>query len=477
MDNNMLKIDVSSKALETFIDAISRGIGVLYEPTRIRKEAKAKAEEKVILAKAEKQEREILAAVQPLVGDSVSLEQLQPVISKMISDELRKKENIDAVVNIALEDFSKSQKVPEEKADTDWLTRFFNIVENVSDEELRNTWGKILSREIQTPGSYSLRTLSTISNLSKKEAELFASLGNYVFTSSKSKFFLKSHDLILGSNIQYADITLLMECGLIKENEEMGISYEAIPDEDMRNAFAYQDLAIIIERSKGAKEVSISIYELTIAGAEIYKILDIKKDMSFLEKAAAIFKSPNVRFGYSKLIDITNDSIRILRYNSEDESWSVDDSQFVVPANFRTAAGISQTKVLETIRRKKSAYLNALVESQLKAKKIVPSIELLLHQNSESEEDAFIFTLGHYRNDMMRIVYENVNEARSTVVFVVRIEDYTKALMCIFNFMRSREVNKRRGLHYMKYDFKKSGVMTYNTQVSDLGFKPFEHTL
>lgn len=309
MDNNMLKIDVSSKAVETFIDAISRGIGVLYEPTRIRKEAKAKAEEKVILAKAEKQEREILAAVQPLVGDSVSLEQLQPVISKMISDELRKKENIDAVVNIALEDFSKSQKVPEEKADTDWLTRFFNIVENVSDEELRNTWGKILSQEIQTPGSYSLRTLSTISNLSKKEAELFASLGNNVFTSSKSKFFLKSHDLILGSNIPYADITLLMECGLIKENEQMGISYEAIPDKDMRNAFAYQDLAIIIERSKGAKEVSISIYELTIAGAEIYKILDIEKDMSFLEKAAAIFKSLNVRFGYSKLIDITNDSI------------------------------------------------------------------------------------------------------------------------------------------------------------------------
>jgi hypothetical protein len=32
MDNNMLKIDVSSKALETFIDAISRGIGVSIQP-------------------------------------------------------------------------------------------------------------------------------------------------------------------------------------------------------------------------------------------------------------------------------------------------------------------------------------------------------------------------------------------------------------------------------------------------------------
>ena len=41
MDNNILKIDVSSKALETFIDAISRGIGVLYEPTRIRSKGKS----------------------------------------------------------------------------------------------------------------------------------------------------------------------------------------------------------------------------------------------------------------------------------------------------------------------------------------------------------------------------------------------------------------------------------------------------
>lgn len=56
MDNNILKIDVSSKALETFFDAITRGIGILYEPTRIRKEAKAKAEAMVILAEAEKQE-------------------------------------------------------------------------------------------------------------------------------------------------------------------------------------------------------------------------------------------------------------------------------------------------------------------------------------------------------------------------------------------------------------------------------------
>ena len=303
MDNNMLKIDVSSKALETFIDAISRGIGVLYEPTRIRKEAKAKAEEKVILAKAEKQEREILAAVQPLVGDSVSLEQLQPVISKMISDELRKKENIDAVVNIALEDFSKSQKVPDEKADTDWLTRFFNIVENVSDEELRNTWGKILSQEIQTPGSYSLRTLSTISNLSKTEAELFAKLSNYIFDSTRKCFLLRKGNDILGVDIPYSDIMQLMECGLIKEAHDLNIAYTSEKDANKFWAFIYQDLAVIIEIGKGRQNVDIPIYELTTAGSEVYNILTVEKDMSYLQKAASFIKQDNIRFGYAKLIE------------------------------------------------------------------------------------------------------------------------------------------------------------------------------
>ena len=101
----------------------------------------------------------------------------------------------------------------------------------------------------------------------------------------------------------------MMECGLIKENEEIGLVYPANSNKITKNGFTYQDLALIIEQDEGAAEVGISIYELTIAGAEIYKILDIEKDMSLLDKAAAIIKKPNVRFGYSKLIGISEGAI------------------------------------------------------------------------------------------------------------------------------------------------------------------------
>lgn len=69
---------------------------------------------------------------------------MQAIVSRIVGKEIVRQENIDRVVSIALEDLSKAKTISDQKVETDWLTRFFNIVEDVSDEELRNAWGKIL---------------------------------------------------------------------------------------------------------------------------------------------------------------------------------------------------------------------------------------------------------------------------------------------------------------------------------------------
>ena len=61
MDNSLIKIDGDSKALSTLIDAISRGIGTLYRPWGIKREAKAKAAEIQILAEAKVKEQQIFS--------------------------------------------------------------------------------------------------------------------------------------------------------------------------------------------------------------------------------------------------------------------------------------------------------------------------------------------------------------------------------------------------------------------------------
>lgn len=309
MENNLINMKGASKAFIALIDAVSRGIGTLYEPTHIKRVAKADAEAMLIHAEAEKKKNEILAATERQTSNPVSHEELNAIVSRIVGKEIRRQENIDAIFQFALDDLNKAKTIPSAKADSDWLTRFFNIVQNISDDELRRAWGKILSQEIQTPGSYSLRTLTTISNLSKKEAELFTKIGNYIFDSNSSRFLVRLHTDILGKKVSYEDISLLMECGLIKETHELNISYPSNESLIKEYAFVYQDLAVIIEIEKGTHDVNIPIYELTTAGSEIYKILTVEKEMSYLQLVADDIKQPHVRVGYAKINEITDDAI------------------------------------------------------------------------------------------------------------------------------------------------------------------------
>lgn len=309
MENNLINFKGTSKVVTTLIEAVSRGIGTLYEPINIKRLAKAKADETIILAKAECEKKQIMTALEAKSADYIPSVQLELIVSRIVGKELKRQENIDSVVRTALEDLNNAQSISDKKTETDWLIRFFNIVEDVSDEELRIVWGKILSQEIQSPGSYSLRTLSTLSNLSRSEAELFAKVSNYIFGSSNCCFLIRQESVFFGANLCYEDISQLMECGLIKESHELNITYDSEVGQISRYAISYQGFAIVIEMDKEAASLNIPIYSLTTAGSEIYKILSVEEDMQFLQKAVDYIKQPNVRFGYSKLLEDKGDVI------------------------------------------------------------------------------------------------------------------------------------------------------------------------
>lgn len=299
--DNLINLDALSKPITALIDAVSRGIGTLYEPTRIQRNAKAKAEEIVIIAEAEKKKNDILKAAQSQLNNA-SKDDLEAVVSRIVGKELNRQKNIDSIAQIAFDDLRKAKIISNQKVETDWLSRFFNYVKDVSAEELRYTWGKILSQEIQSPGSYSLRTLNVISCLSKKEADLFTKLGDYILISSTSSFLIRKGHKILGSDLTYEEILILMECGFIKETHNLSLDYEF--DKKQNLGFRYQDLVIIIEKGEGVLNFSIPIYQLTTAGTEIYNILKVQKKLSYIREVATYLNNDKLRLGCSKLISM-----------------------------------------------------------------------------------------------------------------------------------------------------------------------------
>ena len=95
----------------------------------------------------------------------------------------------------------------------------------------------------------------------------------------------------------------------------------------------------------------------------------------------------------------------------------------------------------------KSKYFDFLIEFQLNGYKIIPAVEAVVHEsnfNSNLEEDAFIFTVMNFDTSLVKLVFENINENRSTLVFVIEKENYMDLSEKIYNFMRDVDfVNKR----------------------------------
>ncbi|TAK73776.1 MAG: DUF2806 domain-containing protein [Aquabacterium sp.] len=151
-------VTIDGQALTKLVEVVSQGIGKLYEPTHARRMARANGEAALI-----QQETQF---------------ELEKRAQQRISHvELQRQENIEAIVGNAEEALSApGQTISTEPVEKDWTSRFFNYCQDVSDAQMQSLWGKILAGETAKPGKYSVRTLARLSELSKTEAQLFATL-------------------------------------------------------------------------------------------------------------------------------------------------------------------------------------------------------------------------------------------------------------------------------------------------------------
>ena len=89
------------------------------------------------------------------VGRRANLEQVVSFASKMLED--GKEIDQETVVDV----------------DSEWLNYFIDHSEKVTTEELQVVWGAILAGEINTPGTFSKRTMSILADMSKEDVEAF----------------------------------------------------------------------------------------------------------------------------------------------------------------------------------------------------------------------------------------------------------------------------------------------------------------
>lgn len=273
----MSLIDLSLSGLSQpgtkLIEKVSDAIGVLYEPTRIRKKAKAEAEAK---------RTELISRLE--------LEGIEKrAVERFLKRETKRQENIENITIQAAQNLSETDNVTD--IDEDWIEAFFRECEDINDEQMQTLWGRILSEEAKSKGSFSRRTLKLLSTLHKEEANLITFFGKFVWQASNLTPIITQDKTGSTEGITFSDLAILDSLGVIQQGFGYNLNFN-----QKTSHLLYYGIPVIVEFKQDDPTTwtfSTGVALLTPIGVELMKICGSIPDLDYLKKTIDKINSEN----------------------------------------------------------------------------------------------------------------------------------------------------------------------------------------
>jgi len=241
------------------------------------------------------------AGIQPKVQTSSQQDDKTRLSRRQQIMKQRKLSNLENILSMAL-DFSPTQS-NDEKLDPDWFFSFINMAEEIYSPGMQELWAKIFAVETATPGSFSLRSLQTLKQLTQKDALLFKQAVNmasrrrgdyspkiiFGFQQRPSllSFFSLSRQTQLNLaefGLTYPGILALIDMGLIYNSEiESG---ELAIDKKTEWICSNQHYFLAVKRNG----IALNYYKFTSTGAELAKLISTSTQENYLNALKELLK-------------------------------------------------------------------------------------------------------------------------------------------------------------------------------------------
>lgn len=265
--NSFINLGDLAKPATVHIEKVSNAVGILYEPRRIKKRAKAEVDADKIKA----------------AGSIELTEMEQRGIERFVHQEARKQENIENITAEAAKELPQNAKT--EELEEDWVAYFFNRCDKVSDKEMQSLWSSLLAGEATNPGSYSRRTIDCIASMDKKDAELFTKLGQFSWLiGEKTPLIFEPNDEIYTKNgVSFSTLKHLDTIGLVSFESISG--YKRF-DYGALTFISYFDQQLVVEfPTEHGNEIQLGKVLFTQAGKELVDICGSQKNDEFYQYA------------------------------------------------------------------------------------------------------------------------------------------------------------------------------------------------
>jgi len=262
----LVSLEGLTKPATVLIEKISDAIGTLWRPRQIVREARAQAE-------AEK--------IKAIAGIEITEIQRRGMV-RFIEQQGKQQQNFENVVAQAIPELNEAAK-PEE-IDNDWMARFFEASKLVSDREMQSLWSRLLAGEANKAGTFSKRTIDLVSNLEKREAQLFTNLCTFVWRIRDLVPIVvdfDDDDIYEAQMINFDTLRHLDDIGLISLNVVGSLTLDDMPQVQ---TFHYHGMSVSLQFPKtDINNLELGHVLLTKAGQELAPISGSVGQPLFLE--------------------------------------------------------------------------------------------------------------------------------------------------------------------------------------------------
>ena len=273
----MVDVNLKVPALEKLVDCAASGTGAVAGPMLATWRARQEAKAKLIGVQAEADSLRLIADAQAdarrsLVGpDQMGSGMLEigadGIAQRIEFQEKKRQANIVSVVQEAAAELG-GKEVPDREPDPDWTARFFDGVKDVSSEDMRKIWTRILAGEIESPGRTALRTLDVLRNMTREEAEIFMLACDFIIDDF---IFYPRKDRSTHPVLQQIDVMRLQDSGLLHTSTSLAKILNF--SEDMCHIL-HREFCLRIISKNDRDQLSIPAIPLTRSGRELSQILE-----------------------------------------------------------------------------------------------------------------------------------------------------------------------------------------------------------
>lgn len=251
------------------------------------------------------------------ISDKVEVpkEYVAKASSKYASKIIKEQINLDDITLNAAQDLRskevKGDSEPQQEIADDWLNEFESHARLKSSEEMKLIFGKILSSEVSSPGSFSIRTIRQIAQLDNQAAKLFQLLCSQSIAMNFGAGIYDARVVSFNGNaasnslsqfgLSFDNLNVLQEYGLIISDYNSYMGYGPCIAHDGSRVSAsllFNNKAYgLIPTDEEAYDKSLSLHgvALTKSGKELLSIIPINNSSAYEAALIEYFQSKHLR--------------------------------------------------------------------------------------------------------------------------------------------------------------------------------------